>query len=144
MHAPAAFYFLGCGSGEKTDTLHHGSFNPEEDCLPLAWGNDPFCLQSPIRMTGQGVGEKQWLNGVIHYGRYSFIPENCYIGCRSGDRVESGDPGRHCYGPSSGDIILLGLAGNLLPIVPLILIMPWLFKLMERLPAFQRHWDDSW
>ena len=35
MHAPAAFYFLGCGSVEKNGTLHHGSFNPEEDCLPL-------------------------------------------------------------------------------------------------------------
>jgi len=43
-------------------------------------------------------------------------------------------------GVPPGISFLLGLAGNLLPIVPLILIMPWLFKLMERLPAFQRHW----
>ncbi|MGI6685989.1 MAG: COG2426 family protein [Bacillota bacterium] len=35
---------------------------------------------------------------------------------------------------------VLGLAGNVLPIIPLLMIMPWLFKLFERVPAFQRHW----
>ncbi|MGI6630945.1 MAG: COG2426 family protein [Bacillota bacterium] len=35
---------------------------------------------------------------------------------------------------------ILGLVGNLLPIIPLLLIMPWIFRIFERIPFFQRHW----
>lgn len=34
----------------------------------------------------------------------------------------------------------LGLVGSLLPIIPLLLIMPGVFKFIERIPAFRRHW----
>lgn len=34
-HTPASYFFLGCGSADKKYSLHHNSFDIEEECLSI-------------------------------------------------------------------------------------------------------------
>jgi len=43
-------------------------------------------------------------------------------------------------GLSPYNSFFFSLAGSLLPIIPLLLIMPYIFNIFERVPVFQRHW----
>lgn len=45
-------------------------------------------------------------------------------------------------GMSPINSFILSFAGNILPVIPLLIIMPWLFKFFERVPAFRQRWGQ--